>query len=165
MWIEAEASKMAGMEEENGLGALVGKHIIYAYENGWEYEVYYKSEGVIDYRVRSGLVGGRAVNGQPVHMRRLAPAPSLSFMVTWTEPTGTCVTQVLDLAARSMDVVIFFPRWVVEHPLRISCFQNLHLPAICSFRDAGPTYPLHVVNEHGLIHTLLHRGPDNDLPV
>ena len=38
-------------KEELGVGELVGKHIIYTYENGWEYEVYYKNKSTIDYRV------------------------------------------------------------------------------------------------------------------
>lgn len=36
-----------------------GMHFIYTYANGWEYELYVKNERVIDYRIHSGMVGGR----------------------------------------------------------------------------------------------------------
>lgn len=47
---------------------FVGKHIIYTYENGWQYEVYIKNERTIDYRFHGGLVGGRWEKGQEVHI-------------------------------------------------------------------------------------------------
>ena len=156
----ASTDGMALQKEEEE--SLVGKHLIYTYENGWEYEVYYKNKNTIDYRVLRGMMAGRYVKGQRVHMRRLSTSSPL-FMVSWTEPTGTCVAQVVDLDRRSMDTVAFFPCWVAEEPSKTTCFQNNHLPIIVAYRDIGPTYPISVVNETGFIHTLLDSGPDNEL--
>ena len=36
---------------ESILVPLVGKRLMYMYENGWEYEVYYKNKSTIDYSV------------------------------------------------------------------------------------------------------------------
>lgn len=41
------------------LFSFLGKHFIYTYENGWEYELYIKNARTIDYRIHSGIVGGR----------------------------------------------------------------------------------------------------------
>ena len=43
---------------------FIGKHMIYTYDNGWEYEMYVKNEETIDYRIHSGMVGGRWVKDQ-----------------------------------------------------------------------------------------------------
>lgn len=43
---------------------FIGSHMIYTYENGWEYEIYIKNEDTIDYRIHSGMVGGRWVRDQ-----------------------------------------------------------------------------------------------------
>ena len=40
---------------------LVGQHFIYTYANGWDYEFYVKNETTMDYRIHSGMVGGRWV--------------------------------------------------------------------------------------------------------
>ena len=146
---------------EATLVPLVGKRLIYMYENGWEYEVYYKNKNNIDYKVLKGMVAGRCVNNQSIHMRRLS-ATSEIFMVNWTEPTGTCVCQVVDLDRRSMQSVIFFPHWVVDNPSKPVLFQNDHLPIIATYRDIGPTYPIHVVNESAFIHTILNSVLDNE---
>ena len=146
---------------DSTLVPLVGKRLIYMYENGWEYEVYYKNKSNIDYKVLKGMVAGRCVNNQVIHMRRLS-ATSEMFMVNWTEPTGTCVCQVVDLDRRSMQSVIFFPHWVVDNPSKTVLFQNDHLPIIATYRDVGPTYPIRVVNESGFIHTILNSVLDNE---
>lgn len=36
---------------------FVGKHMIYTYENGWQYEIYFKTDRLIDYRIFKGIVG------------------------------------------------------------------------------------------------------------
>jgi hypothetical protein len=43
------------------LAQFVGKHFIYTYDNGWQYELYVKNAETIDYRIHSGIVGGRWV--------------------------------------------------------------------------------------------------------
>lgn len=50
---------------------FVGLHMIYTYENGWEYEIYIKNDHTIDYRIHSGMVGGRWVRDQEVNIVKL----------------------------------------------------------------------------------------------
>ena len=51
---------------DSTLVPLVGKRLIYMYENGWEYEVYYKNKSNIDYKVLKRY-GGGAMCQQPNH--------------------------------------------------------------------------------------------------
>ncbi|KAH7424807.1 hypothetical protein KP509_11G025800 [Ceratopteris richardii] len=150
-------------EPVSDLSGLLGKHIIYTYSNGWEYEVYYKNSDTVDYKVRSGLVGGRVVKGQKVSVKQLETAlPSENtegseremslYMISWVEPTGTSVVQVLNLNRREVRTVILFPDWVVKEPLKTVCFQNEHLDLIRSYRDQGPTYPIHPKIMLGRVH-------------
>ncbi|HTF54373.1 MAG TPA: phenolic acid decarboxylase [Pseudonocardia sp.] len=138
------------------LDHIVGAHLIYTYANGWRYELYVKDSTTIDYRIHSGMVGGRWVRDQPVHLVRLGDE---RFKMSWDEPTGTTVSVSIDLSARELHGVIFFPRWVAEHPERTICFQNDHLDQIRGYRDAGPTYPAHVIDEFAKITLLERPGP------
>ncbi|KAH7424803.1 hypothetical protein KP509_11G025500 [Ceratopteris richardii] len=115
-------------EPVSDLSGLLGKHIIYTYSNGWEYEIYYKNSDTVDYRVRSGLVGGRVVKGQKVSIKQLQttlPSETIEgsdretsmYMISWVEPTGTSVVQVLNLNRREVRRVILFPDWVMKEPL------------------------------------------------
>jgi phenolic acid decarboxylase len=65
---------------------FIGSHMIYTYENGWEYEIYIKNDHTIDYRIHSGMVGGRWVRDQEVNIVKLTEGV---YKVSWTEPTGT----------------------------------------------------------------------------
>ena len=159
--IPSEKDQVDEESIESTFMPLVGKRLIYMYNNEWEYEVYYKNTRTIDYKVLKGMVGGRCVNNQIVHMRRLSVFSKI-FMINWTEPTGTCVCQVVDLDRRSIDSVIFFPHWVAENPSKTVLFQNDHLPLIATYRDVGPIYPIHVVNESGFIHTILNSVLNNE---
>lgn len=156
LWIEIGYSMPS-----SDLSGLIGKHVMYTYSNGWQYEVFYKNYGTVDYRVVSGLVGGRLVKGQKVDMRQLAKGEQ-RYMVNWTEPTGTCVSKVVDMEKREVHSVIFFPRWVADVPNKTVCFQNDHLDLMRSYRDAGPTYPIHVVNEYGRMYYIEDCDPDDD---
>ncbi|MCO5579286.1 hypothetical protein L7F22_033140 [Adiantum nelumboides] len=158
------------------LSGLVGKHVIYTYSHGWEYEVYYKNENTIDYKVRSGLVGGRMVKGQKVGIKGLrGPSTILKevhptskqhhyqlYMVSWTEPTGTCVSQVVDLDNREVTTAIFFPQWIIDDPSKTVCFQNDHLGLMLSYRDIGPTHPIHLSHLYGRIHLVEDYQPNNE---
>nr|WP_317695928.1 phenolic acid decarboxylase [Aeromicrobium sp. REDSEA-S32_B7] len=44
---------------EQDLDAIVGHRLIYTYANGWQYEMYVKNATTIDYRIHTGMVGGR----------------------------------------------------------------------------------------------------------
>ena len=141
------------------LSGIVGKHFIYTYANGWRYEMYVRNSERIDYRIHSGLVGGRWVKDQAVDLVQL---DGDNFKISWTEPTGTSVSVTVIPALRRLHGVIFFPHWVHQHPERTVCFQNDYLPDMASYRDQGPTYPIEVVSEFARITFLEDRGPDDD---
>jgi len=141
------------------LSAFVGKHFIYTYENGWRYELYIKNAFTIDYRIHSGIVGGRWVRDQKVHIVRLAAEV---VKISWDEPTGTNVSVAFNLAARRIHGVIFFPRWVADNPQKTVCFQNDHIGEMLSLRDAGPTYPKLVIDEFATISFMEDCGVDNE---
>jgi len=141
------------------LDDLAGTHLIYTYANGWQYELYVKNTTTIDYRIHSGMVGGRWVKDQPVHLVRLSAD---SFKCSWTEPTGTSVSLAVDLAQRQLHGVIFFPHWVEDHPERTVLFQNDHLDEMREYRDEGPTYPIYVVDEFAKITFAERCAPDDD---
>ncbi|NYH80623.1 phenolic acid decarboxylase [Actinopolyspora biskrensis] len=141
------------------LTGILGKHFIYTYDNGWRYEMYVKNSTTIDYRIHSGMVGGRWVKDQPVDLVRLGEN---SYKVSWNEPTGTSVSVNVLLAERRLHGVIFFPRWVHQHPERTVCFQNDHLDEMTHYRDQGPTYPIYTVPEFAAITFLEDRGENDE---
>ena len=140
------------------LTKLIGIHVIYTYDNGWQYELYVKNDHTIDYRIHSGMVGGRWVRDQVAHIVRLSDEV---YKISWDEPTGTCVSVAINLAERNLHGVIFFPQWIAEDPQKTVCFQNEHLDQMRSYRDAGPTYPKLVVDEFANI-TFLEKCAAND---
>ncbi|ADG99351.1 Phenolic acid decarboxylase [Segniliparus rotundus DSM 44985] len=140
------------------LSGIVGKHIIYTYANGWKYEVYYKNETAIDYRIHHGMVGGRWVRDQKAAIVQFEPGV---YLVSWDEPTGTNVALTVDFTRRRLHGVIFFPAWVGEHPERTVLYQNDHLEQMRAYRDEGPTYPKLVIEEFAKITFLEDCGRDD----
>jgi phenolic acid decarboxylase len=138
---------------------FVGTHLIYTYANGWRYELYLKNAKTIDYRIHDGLVAGRWVKDQEVDLVQLDED---SYKISWTEPTGTSVSLFVDQRRRQLHGVIFFPRWVEEHPQRTVCFQNDHLDEIRRYRDQGPAYPICTVSEFATITFVEHCAPDDE---
>lgn len=145
------------MNEE--LKELVGKHFIYTYDNGWQYEVYVKNETVFDYRIHSGIVGGRWVTDQQAYIVKI---DEHIFKISWDEPTGTCVSLVFNLDSRKIHGTIFFPAWVGKDPGKTVCYQNEHLALMNRYRDQGPTYPKMVVDEFAEITFLEDCGRDRN---
>jgi phenolic acid decarboxylase len=143
---------------EQDLSGLVGHRFVYTYANGWQYEMYVKNATTIDYRIHSGMVGGRWVKDQRVDLVRLGED---DYKVSWNEPTGTSVVVNVLPARRALHGVIFFPRWVEEHGERTVLFQNEHLDEMRAYRDQGPTYPIHIVPEFAEI-TLFEEVGEND---
>lgn len=134
--------------KEFEISSFIGKHLIYTYANGWQYEMYVKNEKTIDYRIHSGLVGGRWVRDQHVYIARLG---SNIYKVSWDEPTGTAVSVAFNLDERKVHGTIFFPRWIDLSPEKTICFQNDHLNTMKKYRDYGPTYPKRIVDEFARI--------------
>ena len=141
------------------IAPFVGKHIIYTYANGWRYEMYLKNERRIDYRVHGGLVGGRWVKDQEVFMVRLADGV---VKLSWTEPTGTCVSVAYNLPEGRAHGATFFPRWIELEPSKIIGVQNDKIDRMRQYRDAGPVYPILVVDEFAEIIFVEARGRDDE---
>ncbi|MER7394600.1 phenolic acid decarboxylase [Streptomyces sp. NPDC000151] len=141
------------------LSGITGKRFIYTYANGWQYEMYVKNARTIDYRIHTGMVGGRWVKDQAVDLVRLDEDV---YKVSWTEPTGTSVSVTVSPAKRQLHGVIFFPHWVEQHPERTVCFQNDHLDEMAKYRDEGPAYPVYVVPEFAKITLFEHVGEDDE---
>jgi phenolic acid decarboxylase len=141
------------------LTAFIGKHLIYTYANGWQYELYLKNDRTIDYRIHSGMVGGRWVRDQPAHIMRISDDVC---KVSWDEPTGTSVSLAINFAERQLHGIIFFPHWVGLEPGKTVCFQNEHLELMQHYRDAGPTYPKLVIDEFAPVTFIEDCGPNND---
>jgi len=53
------------------LEQFLGSHFIYTYANDWEYEFYVKNADTVDYRIHSGMVGGRRVRDQKADIVKL----------------------------------------------------------------------------------------------
>ncbi|WP_111511840.1 phenolic acid decarboxylase [Mycobacterium kyogaense] len=141
------------------LTGIVGHRFIYTYANGWRYEMYVKNDHTIDYRIHSGMVGGRWVKDQQVDLVALDEG---HFKISWTEPTGTSVAVNVIPAKRRLHGVIFFPQWVEQHGERTVCFQNDHLDEMAVYRDEGPTYPIYVVPEFATITLFEYVGADDE---
>ncbi|TKC83017.1 phenolic acid decarboxylase [Trinickia terrae] len=140
------------------LSGIVGHRFIYTYANGWQYEMYVKNATTIDYRIHSGMVGGRWVKGQKVDLVQLDDA----YKVSWAEPTGTTVCVDIMPGKRRLHGTIFFPRWIANTPEKTILFQNDFLDQMHQFRDAGPTYPAEVVPEFARITLFEHVGADDE---
>lgn len=90
---------------EQGLKSIIGHRFIYTYANGWQYEMYVKNSTTIDYRIHSGMVGGRWVKDQQVDLVGLGRGV---FKVSWNEPTGTSVVVNIIPEDRVVHGTIFF---------------------------------------------------------
>lgn len=150
---------MATEDRTAELQELIGKHFIYTYENGWQYEIYVKNSTTFSYRIHSGMVGGRWVTDQTAHILEIGDNV---FKLFWDEPTGTNVCVTINLVRRQIHGAIIFPRWVADSPEKTICYQNQHIDKMLSYRDAGPTYPKLVVDKMAQITFMEDCGPNRD---
>ena len=132
---------------------------MYTYDNGWNYEIYVKNEQTLDYRIHSGLVGNRWVKDQRAYIVRVGKD---IYKISWTEPTGTDVSLIVNLGDKLFHGTIFFPRWVMNNPEKTVCFQNDHIPLMNQYRDTGPAYPTEVIDEFATITFIRDCGANND---
>ncbi|BDH47366.1 phenolic acid decarboxylase [Salmonella enterica subsp. enterica serovar Choleraesuis] len=145
--------------DKHDLSGFIGKHLVYTYDNGWNYEIYVKNGTTLDYRIHSGMVGNRWVKDQQAWIVRVGQDV---YKISWTEPTGTDVSLIVNLADKLFHGTIFFPRWVINHPEKTVCFQNQHLDEMAALREAGPAYPTEVIDEFATITLIRDCGPDDD---
>lgn len=154
-----ESSVRDEITPEQDLSGITGLRMIYTYANGWQYEIYIKNATTIDYRIHSGMVGGRWVKDQTVDLVQLVDD---IYKISWTEPTGTSVALNFLLSKRLVHGTIFFPEWVHQDGSKTVLFQNEHLDQMHAYRDAGPTYPIFVVPEFARITFLEHVGENDE---
>ena len=147
------------MNDGEHLEGLVGKHLIYTYGNGWQYEIYVKNTETFSYRIHSGIVGGRWVTDQQAYIVNVGDD---TYKISWDEPTGTTVSLVVNLFRRRIYGTIFFPRWVADDPGKTICYQNQRLDLMREYRDEGPTYPKLVIDESAQVTFVEDCGPDRD---
>ena len=84
------------------------------------------------------------------------------YKISWTEPTGTDVSLIVNLADRLFHGTIFFPRWIINNPEKTICFQNDHIAEMEAFRAAGPAYPTEVIDEFATITFIRDCGENNE---
>ncbi|KFZ37747.1 phenolic acid decarboxylase [Shewanella mangrovi] len=147
------------MFDKNDVSGIVGKHLVYTYDNGWNYEIYVKNAETMDYRIHSGIVANRWVKDQHIYLVRVA---SDVYKISWTEPTGTDVSLIINFADSVFHGTIFFPRWIINEPQKTVCFQNEHIEQMRAYRDAGPVYPTEVIDEFATITFVRDCGENND---
>lgn len=145
--------------DRNDLSEFLGKHLVYTYDNGWDYELYIKNDKTVDYRIHSGMVGGRWVKGQ---LARIVRISQHVYKVSWTEPTGTSVSLCANLNDKLFEGTIFFPRWIINDPKKTVCFQNEHLPLMEKYREEGPAYPIEVIDEFATFTAIHDAGQNNE---
>lgn len=147
------------MDKIKDLNEFIGMHFIYTYANGWKYEFYVKNENTVDYRIHTGMVGGRWVRNQKADIVKLTDGV---FKVCWTEPTGTDVSLDFMPNENKLHGVIFFPKWVHEHPEITVRYQNDFIPLMEESRVKYETYPKYVVPEFGEIFFQKNEGTNNE---
>jgi phenolic acid decarboxylase len=143
----------------DSLKGLVGKHLIYTYDNGWQYEIYVKNDHTLDYRIHSGLVGGRWVTDQDAKIVELAKDV---YKISWDEPTGTNVSLAINFQRRKLHGTAVFPKWIEDDPQKTVCYQNQNLEKMRKYRDVGPTYPKFILDEFAQITFIEDCGPNRN---
>lgn len=129
---------------------LVGKKLQYSYGNGWEYHVHYVSENKVSYHVVSGPFGGRSAT-QDAHYAEVAPD---TYMVSWYEETGTIVSTVVNLEARTITGFVAFPRWVYDNPEWTHGRKEEKESELLRLRSTEQDAPREIVFESANIHSV-----------
>ena len=105
------------------------------------------------------MVAGRWVTDQEAVIEKVSDGV---YKVAWTEPTGTDVALDFMPNDKLMHGVIFFPKWVEEHPEITVCYQNEHIDLMHESRLKYATYPKLVVSEFAKITYMGKAGQDNN---
>lgn len=105
------------------------------------------------------MVDGRWVCDQKTDIVKITDGV---FKVSWTEPTSTDVSLNFMPDDKRMHGVIFFPKWVHEHPEITVCYQNDHIDLMEESREKYETYPKYVVPEFADITYIKNEGINNE---
>ena len=126
---------------DQDLSIILGKHIIYTYENDWQYELYFKNATMAHYRIHSGLVAGRWVTNREVHMTAIGHG---MVRVNWLEPVGNIGSMVTNLSERWLHSYFLMPQWIVDNPKATVCHEDKFVEEMLKLREEGPTWPMHI---------------------
>ena len=146
-------------QPKQDLSAVLGKHMIYTYANGWQYELYFRNDHSCDYRIRSGTVGGRWTTRQAVHLADLGHG---IYKIAWTEPPGSIACLNVSFEERWVQGWFGLAHWLTQNPSVGTVHQNAHLKNIREHRDNGPVFPYFIMMDFAEIHYVEDRGLDND---
>ncbi|MEC3916340.1 phenolic acid decarboxylase [Nocardia sp. CDC160] len=141
------------------LSGIVGRHLIYAYENGWKYELYVRNSHTVAFRCLLGPMFGRWSTHQPAKMLQLSGD---MYKIAWVEPTGTVTVLIAWLGERRIHTTICYPHWMLDYPEPTLARYEDNLDEITAERDKGPTYPQTLVASTGRITFLETRNPNDD---
>ncbi|OJF77837.1 phenolic acid decarboxylase [Nocardia seriolae] len=141
------------------LSGIVGRHLIYAYDNGWKYELYVRNPHTVAFRCLQGPMFGRWSTNQPVKMIQLHGD---LYKIAWVEPTGTVTVLIAWLSGRRVHTTICYPQWMLDYPESTLGHYEESLDEITADRDQGPTYPQTLVASTGRITFLETRAVDDD---
>ncbi|MEV6138916.1 phenolic acid decarboxylase [Nocardia sp. NPDC051990] len=141
------------------LSGIVGKHLIYAYENGWKFELYVRGPQRIESRCLMGPMFGRWSKNQAAKLVQLNDD---LYKIAWVEPTGTTTVLIIWLGDRRVHTTISYPQWMLDYPESTLTRYEDNLEAVIADREKGPTYPLTLVASSGRITFLESRDLDDD---
>ena len=139
--------------------AILGLHLIIAYDNGWKYEIYVRNAHTIAFRCLMGPMFGSWSDDQPAKLARL---DTDLHEIAWVEPTGITVVAIARPTSRSVHTTVTYPQWILEYPdITLGRYQDA-LPELHAARDRGPVYPLTMITATGRITFLESREQDDD---
>ncbi|MET8427151.1 phenolic acid decarboxylase [Nocardia sp. NPDC004860] len=141
------------------LSGIVGRHLIYAYENGWKFDLYVRNSQTVAFRCLMGPMFGRWSTAQPAKMIQLSGD---MYKIAWVEPTGAVTVLIVWLRERRVHTTICYPQWMLDFPESTLGHYEDAIPQIIADRDQGPTYPQTLVASTGRITYLETRGRDDD---
>ncbi|WP_327140470.1 phenolic acid decarboxylase [Nocardia sp. NBC_01327] len=141
------------------LTGILGKHVIYVYENGWKYELYVRNAETIESRCLMGPMFGRWSKNQAAKIIQLSDD---LYKLAWVEPTGTTTVIIVYLTGRQVHTSISYPQWMLDYPESTLTRYEDNLDEIIAARDLGPTYPLTLVSSAGRITYLETREQEDD---
>jgi len=147
------------MFDKNDLSGFIGKQLVYTYHNDWKFELYVKNGQTIDYRMHVGQMGNHLVKNQYVVIVRVGES---IYKMSWAEPNGINVSLSVNIVDKILHGTGFFPRWVIDHPEKTICIHDDHVCQLESYRDAGPIYPIEMVNEFSTITFMRDCGPNDE---
>lgn len=141
------------------LSGIIGKHLIYAYDNGWKFELYVRDWQTIESRCLMGPMFGRWSTNVAAKLVQLSED---LYKLAWVDPTGTTTVIIVWLGDRRVHATISYPQWMLDYPESTLTRYEDNLDAIVADRDKGPTYPLTLVNATGRITFLESRDTDDE---